>query len=109
MRLPWSVPAFVALVSVGAFAAGAAAKPHHMRPKSHMAKAHMAVSGQHLAASGQYMPSSPYKFPNYVDHGTDYNPGSDNRYFSDTGAPAIFNGPNNLGPAYFQRWWTTTY
>jgi len=33
----------------------------------------------------------------------------DNLYFTDTRAPAYIHGPNLIGPAYFQRWWWTTY
>lgn len=95
-RLPRGVPAFVALMGIAAFAAGPAdakVKRYHATPKRHVAHA----------------PRSPYDFPMYVDRGSDRNPGGDNLYYSDTKDPAFFNGPDLVGPAYFQRWWSTTY
>ena len=92
-RLPRSVLALVASLGLAAFALGPAeakVKRQHVTPKRHVA-------------------TSPYKFPNYVSPGVDRNPGGDNLYFSDTKEQPIFNGPRLIGPAYFQRWWSTTY
>lgn len=92
-RMPRGVAALVALLGLAAFAAGPAdakSKRHPVTPKRHVA-------------------TSPYNFPNYVSRGVDRNPGGDNLYYSDTKEQPIFNGPRLIGPAYFQRWWSTTY
>jgi hypothetical protein len=89
-RLPRGVPALVAVLSLTAFAAGPAeakVKRHHMASKRHVA-------------------TSAYNFPNYVDRGSDRNPGGDNLYFTDTKSPGDFvTGPTLIGPGWFQRWW----
>jgi hypothetical protein len=108
-RLPRGVAALVAILGVAAFAAGPAdakSKRHYVTPKRQVATPKRPVATpKRLAAT----PTSPYKFPNYISSGVDRNPGGDNLYFSDTKEQPIFNGPRLIGPAYFQRWWSTTY
>jgi hypothetical protein len=96
-RLPRGVPALVAVLSLATVAVPAEAKVmrHH--------------AARHGVTQRRHAPVSAYNFPNYIDRGSDRNPGGDNLYFSDTGAPTYFNGPNLIGPAYFQRWWSTSY
>ena len=102
-RLPRGVPALFALLGFAAFAAGPVdakvTRPHLTRHRVTPYR----VTPKHHA------PVSAYNFPRYIDRGTDYNPGGDNQYFSNTRSPSVFNGPTLTGPAYFQRWWTTTY
>ena len=103
-RLPRGVPALVALLGFAAFAAGPA-NAKVMRQK--VVTRHHAT--RHGVTLKRHAPVSAYNFPKYIDRGTDYNPGGDNQYFSNTRSPSVFNGPTLTGPAYFQRWWTTTY
>jgi hypothetical protein len=109
-RLPRGVAALVALLGLAAFAAGPAqakTKRSHATSSAHGTSAHATSRGH--AAPKRHVATSPYKFPNYISSGVDRNPGGDNLYFSDTKDQPIFNGPRLIGPAYFQRWWSTTY
>jgi hypothetical protein len=82
-RLRQGVCALVACLGLAAFvAAPADAKVRHRHPL-----------GVRPAAS------RPVAFPNYVDRGSDRNPGGDDLYFSDTKYPHYI-----VGPAWFQRW-----
>jgi hypothetical protein len=94
MRTSRCLTGFVAIVGFAAFAGGAAAAPikHHHHPVQHR---------------GYSIDTRPAAFPNYIDTGSDRNPGGDNLYFTDTKSPLRLNepGPYIIGPAYFQRWW----
>jgi hypothetical protein len=84
----------VALIGLAAFAlpADAKVKPHH-------------TAHHYAVTAGTAQPRIP-SFPTYIDRGADRNPGGDDLYFSDTRYP---DEQYIVGPAYFQRWWTTTY
>jgi len=94
MRSSQIVIGFVAIVGLAVFAGSAAAAPikHHHPLHRH---------------GGYSIDSRPVSFPNYIDTGSDRNPGGDNLYFTDTKSPLRLNepGPYIIGPAYFQRWW----
>ncbi|MDE3174908.1 MAG: hypothetical protein KGM15_02220 [Pseudomonadota bacterium] len=80
------VSGIVAVLGLAAFAAAPAqAKPKHRHP----------THGHAIHAQAP----RPANFPVFVDHGSDYNPGGDNLYFSDTKRPHYI-----VGPAWFQRW-----
>jgi hypothetical protein len=105
-RLPRGVPAVFAraivtpaLVAVMGMAAVAVAGPADAKVMRHHPAHHGVTPKRHA-------PTSAYNFPAYIDRGSDRNPGGDNQYFSDTASPTYFNGPNLIGPAYFQRWWS---
>jgi hypothetical protein len=88
-RLRRGLPVAFAVLGVAAFAAapaGATTKRHAAH--GHAGYAHARPAPRHVT-----------NFPVYVDRGTDYNPGSDNLYFSDTKTPHYI-----VGPAWFQRW-----
>ncbi len=84
-RPPRVVPGIIALLGLATLAA---------TPASAKVK-HRHVGIRHLHEAVRPMPA----FPVYVDHGSDYNPGGDNLYFSDTKSPNYI-----VGPGYFQRW-----
>jgi hypothetical protein len=93
MRSSRCLTGFVAIVGFAAFAGAAAAAPiKHHHPVQHR---------------GYSIDTRPVAFPNYIDTGSDRNPGGDNLYFTDTKSPLRLNepGPYIIGPAYFQRWW----
>jgi hypothetical protein len=94
MRSSRYLAGFVAIVGLAAIAsaAGAATTIKHHHP---------------LHRHGYSIDSRPAAFPNYIDTGSDRNPGGDNLYFTDTKSPLRLNepGPYIIGPAYFQRWW----
>ena len=93
-RLRGGVPALVVLGFAALAASPAAAK----------LKRHHPVHPLHARVGAPLE-----EFPTYTDRGSDRNPGGDNLYFSDTRNATVFDGPNLVGPAYFQRWWSTTY
>ena len=86
MRSSQIVIGFVAIVGLAVFAGSAGAAPikHHHPLHRH---------------AGYSVDSRPVSFPNYIDTGSDRNPGGDNLYFTDTKNPHYV-----VGPAWFQRW-----
>ena len=90
-RLTGSI-VFLGLAAYAASAEAAFVKHRHPAHRVH-----------HSATAATRSPS----FPVYVDRGSDYSPGTDNHYFSDTRGPNLLNNqaPYPIGPSYFQRWW----
>jgi hypothetical protein len=95
-RLRRGVPVLFTLLGLAVFAAAPA---DAAKVKSHYSTT---TPKRHAAAPEPRAPA-------YVSRGVDRNPGGDNLYFTDTRAPSTFNGPDLLGPAWFQRWFSTTY